>query len=263
MDKRRHGWALLAGAALAAAACVGLPGDFAPRVQRPAPQAGGHASPALAPAQLPAQAAWTLPRADFGTRAAPEDVRQVAHWALDAGDALQRPVLIVDKRRARLYVFEPGGRLRGAAPVLLGLARGDDTVPGIGERPLELVKPHERTTPAGRFQGEIGRNLRGEDVIWVDYDAAVSMHRVLTTNPAERRLQRLASPGVADNRISYGCINVPGAFFDEVLMPVTKAGAAPVVYVLPEVRPLREAFLNFPPAAPALAQVSSPGRHTR
>jgi hypothetical protein len=184
----------------------------------------------------------------------------LARWALDAGNASQRPVLIVDKRRARLWVFEPGGRLRGTAPVLLGLARGDDTVPGIGERPLEQVRPSERTTPAGRFQGELGRNLRGEDVIWVDYDAAVSMHRVLTTNPAERRLQRLASPGVADNRISYGCINVPAAFFDEVLLPVSKAGAAPVVYVMPDVRPLREVFPDLPAVTPTLAQASGTGR---
>lgn len=205
-------------------------------------------------------AAAAAPQADFGTRHAAADVRRVADWALDSGDAGQRPFVIVDKRRARLYVFEPGGRLRGDAPVLLGLARGDDTVPGIGDKPLSQVKPQERTTPAGRFQGEIGHNLRGEDVLWVDYDAAVSMHRVLTTNPAERRLQRLASAGVADNRISYGCINVPTAFFETVLMPVSRVGAAPVVYVLPETRPLREVFLNMPPATPALAQASTAAR---
>ena len=203
-------------------------------------------------------AAAAAQRAEFGAQTAPAEVRRVAQWALDSGDAAQRPFAIVDKRRARLYVFEPGGRLRGASAVLLGSARGDDTVPGIGDKPLSQVKPHERTTPAGRFQGELGRNMRGEDVLWVDYDAAVSMHRVLTTNPAERRLQRLASPGVADNRISYGCINVPVAFFDKVLMPVSRAGAAPVVYVLPEKRPLREVFLNFPATkAPALAQAST------
>jgi hypothetical protein len=209
-----------------------------------------------------AAAAPSPPRADFGAQAASADVRRVADWALGSGDNAQRPFLIIDKRQARLYVFEAGGRLRGAAPVLLGLARGDDTVPGIGERPLAEVKPHERTTPAGRFQAEIGRNLRGEDVLWVDYDAAVSMHRVLTTNPAERRLQRLASPGVADNRISYGCINVPTAFFEGVLMPVSRAGAAPVVYVLPDKRPLREVFLQMSPGTAALAQASAAPKRT-
>jgi hypothetical protein len=62
--------------------------------------------------------------------------------------------------------------------VLLGLARGDVSVPGIGERKISDINPHERTTPAGRFISEPGRNLSGEDIVWVDYDAAVSMHRV-------------------------------------------------------------------------------------
>lgn len=206
---------------------------------------------------LLAGAALGAPQADFGTQTPSAATRRVADWVLASDDAEARPFLILDKRQARLYVFDAGGRLRGASPVLLGLARGDDTVPGIGERPLAQVRPQERTTPAGRFQSEIGRNLRGEDVLWVDYDAAVSMHRVLTTNPAERRLQRLASPGVADNRISYGCINVPVSFFEQVLMPVSRAGAAPVVYVLPEVRSLREVFLRMPGRATTLAQAAA------
>ncbi|WP_198320819.1 L,D-transpeptidase [Azohydromonas aeria] len=274
MKKSGQALALLAGAGLAAAATVMLWGDGGSGrldggtpaiVAAPEAQAPLEVPPAPAAAALPEVPALPelpeLPRqADFGTQAAAAEVRRVADWALSSGDTERRPFVIVDKRRARLYVFESGGQLRGASPVLLGSARGDDTVPGIGDRPLEQVRPHERTTPAGRFQGEIGRNLRGEDVLWVDYDAAVSMHRVLTTDPAERRLQRLASPGVRDNRISYGCINVPTAFFEQVLMPVSRAGAAPVVYVLPEVRPLREVFLKLPPAsAPALAQVAHGG----
>jgi hypothetical protein len=66
---------------------------------------------------------------------------------------------------------------------LLGGARGD-TVPGIGALQIADVLPEERTTPAGRFVGERGHNARGEDVVWVDYDAAVSMRLVLTLNPA-------------------------------------------------------------------------------
>ena len=77
-------------------------------------------------------------------------------------------------------------------PALECYARGDHTVPGIGDRPLKVVKSYEKTTPAGRFVTEPGRNLNGEDIFWVDYDAAVSMHRVRATNPRERRLQRLA-----------------------------------------------------------------------
>jgi hypothetical protein len=198
---------------------------------------------------LLAGAALGAPRADFGTQRPTSETRRMADWVVSTDDAQSKPFLLVDKRKARLYVFDAAGKLRGASPVLLGSARGDDTVPGIGERPLAQVLPQERTTPAGRFQAEIGHNMRGEDVLWVDYEAAVSMHRVLTTNPQERRLQRLATPRVDDNRISYGCINVP--------VPVSRSGAAPVVYVLPEVRPMREVFLRMPPYATTLAQASN------
>src|SRR5206468_1038865 len=78
----------------------------------------------------------------------------------------------------------------------------------------------ERSTPAGRFVGERGHNARGEDVVWLDYDAAVSMHRVLTSNPEERRLERLATPTSDDKRISYGCINVPVDFYETYIQPM-------------------------------------------
>ena len=167
-------------------------------------------------------------------------VRQVAQWALASGDARGRHLVLVDKRQARAFVLDPQGRTLGSAPVLLGLARGDHTVPGIGERPLSQVRPEERTTPAGRFIAEAGRNHQGEDIVWVDYAAAVSMHRVRAKVKAERRLERLASATPADNRISYGCINVPVAFYERVLVPAVRAGA--VVYVLPEVRSLSDVF---------------------
>ena len=183
--------------------------------------------------------------ADFGELRPADDVRRVANWAADSNDPQGLPFAIIDKRRATLYVFEPGGRLQGAAPVLLGLAKGDHSVPGIGERKIADIRPHERTTPAGRFVAEHGRNHKGEDIVWIDYDAAVSMHRVRPVNPKERRLQRLASPTAADNRISYGCVNVPAAFYDNVLKRTFSTRRA-IVYVLPDTRPLHEVFRFTP-----------------
>jgi hypothetical protein len=127
---------------------------------------------------------------------------------------------------------------------LLGFARGDDSVPGIGLRPIAEVRPEERTTPAGRFVAERGRNLKGEDVVWVDYDAAVSMHRVRATQPSERRLERLATPTVDDNRISYGCINVPVEFYEAYIRP-TFATRRAIVYVLPDSKPVRQVFGSY------------------
>jgi hypothetical protein len=185
--------------------------------------------------------AWAAGAADFGRVKPSAQARTVVDWVMRSHDNRNLPFMVVDKPNARLYVFEPGGALRGTAPVLLGLAKGDHTVPGIGDKPLAQVKEDERTTPAGRFVAERGQNLRGDKIIWVDYDSAVSMHRVRSVGENERRLERLASPTPADNRISYGCINVPVAFFDTVIDPVVTGDRA-IVYVLPDVQPLQKVF---------------------
>lgn len=186
----------------------------------------------------------TRPRADFGKAKPSVTARRVADWVVASGDHRGKAFFVIDKRNARLFVFDARGRIRGTTPILLGLARGDHTVPGIGERPLSSIKPHERTTPAGRFDAEPGRNANGEDIVWVDYDAAVSMHRVRPTNPAERRLQRLASRTAADNRISYGCINVPAKFYNSVVSDALRP-SGPVVYILPEVQPVSKVFAGI------------------
>jgi hypothetical protein len=170
-----------------------------------------------------------------------DEATQVARWAARSGDAGRRPFIIVDKANARVMAFDAKGQLRASTPALLGAARGDDSVPGIGTKKIADIKPEERITPAGRFVARPGMNLDGEDIVWIDYDAAVSMHRVRATKASERRLQRLASPTIADNRISWGCINLPAAFYDAQISPMVKASPS-VVYVLPETRPLREVF---------------------
>lgn len=171
----------------------------------------------------------------------PADLGKLVRWVADSGDNGRDNFVVVDKPRARLWVFDAQRRVLGVTPVLLGLASGDASVPGIGDRPMHLIQPHERTTPAGRFVAEPGRNTGGEDIVWVDYDAAVSMHRVRATNPVERRLQRLATPTVADNRISYGCINVPAAFYDRYVKPAVGQRGG-IVYVLPDEQPLAAVF---------------------
>jgi hypothetical protein len=180
-------------------------------------------------------------RADFGRAKPSTAARTIADWVVDSRDHAALPFIIVDKPRARVWVFDARGKLRGTSPVLLGLATGDHTVPGIGDRPLKDIHWYERTTPAGRFVGERGRNARGDDIIWVDYEAAVSMHRVHGVDPGERRLHRLATPTVSDNRISYGCINVPVAFYNRVI-DATVTGSRVMIYVLPDVRPLSQLF---------------------
>lgn len=190
----------------------------------------------------PCGAASPAPRvAQWGGEPASADARLVADWAFGSGDHRNLAVVVVDKKDAKVYVFDREGRLLSAAPALLGSAVGDHTVPGIGDKPLSQVLPAERTTPAGRFVAEPGINASGEDVVWVDYDAAVSMHRVRAKVKSERRLERLASRTPADNRISFGCINLPVPFYEKVLSPAVRNTGA-VVYVLPETQPAAQFF---------------------
>jgi hypothetical protein len=191
-------------------------------------------------AEPTAQRTSTL-KADFRGQAVSDAARAVAQWSLASGDNTGRPFAVVDKKDARLYVFTSSGRLVGATAALLGLARGDDGVPGVGRKVASGIPRHERTTPAGRFESEPGHNLSGEAVVWFDYEAALAIHRIRPAAASERRPQRLASETAADNRISLGCVVVDEAFYDQVVAP-TMGKRRGVVYVLPETRDWRVQF---------------------
>ena len=198
------------------------------------------ASAAVTPGSVPVMARRPG-RNDFNKVPASQDARQVVDWVLGSGNNRGLPFVIVDKKEAKVFVFHADGRLRGSARALLGSALGDDSVPGIGDRKLSSIRPEERTTPAGRFVAVLDRNLHGKAMLWVDYDAAISMHPVITSNAQERRAERLATPTSDDKRISYGCINVPAKFFRDVVGAAFK-GTNGIVYVLPEIRSASQVF---------------------
>ncbi|MDP1912900.1 L,D-transpeptidase [Brevundimonas sp.] len=167
--------------------------------------------------------------------------RQLKAWVLETADNQGLPFLIIDKINAEVLAFNREGQLLGTSPVLLGLARGDISPAGVGDRPLSAITPGERITPTGRFLASLGENLGGKGILWIDYDAALSLHPVVTTRAADRRLQRLASTTAEDNRISYGCVNVPVDFYVEVVQPAF-TGTTGIVYILPETRSLADVF---------------------
>ncbi len=168
------------------------------------------------------------------------DVQSFERWIESSRDNKGLPFIIVDKVAATIHVFDGKHRLIGSAPVLLGLERGDGSVPGIGSRPLKTILPHERTTPAGRFTASLGHDLV-QDILWVDYESALSLHRIVKGSQADKRFDRLASPTPLDNRISYGCINVPPTFYDEIVAPAFRATTG-IVYILPEIEALATIF---------------------
>ena len=179
-----------------------------------------------------------------GPAGASPAVLAVVQGALRSGDHQGWPFVVVDKIHAQVLVFSGTGRWLGTATALIGLARGDEAVPGLGERPLSQIQPHERITPAGRFVAELDRNASGQTILWVDYEQAISLHPVRSLNPQERRLERLTSASLQDKRISYGCINVPAQFWRSVVLPAFR-NTKGIVYVLPDSRPLDSVFTHL------------------
>ena len=179
--------------------------------------------------------------ANFEQEAPSPASRKLADWVMNIGDNGKLPFVIVDKVSARVFVFNAEGQLKGASSILLGLAVGDDSVPGIGQRKLSSIRPNERTTPAGRFVASLDHDIHGVEILWVDYDTAISLHAVVKGTPQERRAARLASPSVLDKRISYGCINVPVKFYEQVVSPIF-TGTNGIVYILPETRSAEDVF---------------------
>jgi hypothetical protein len=179
--------------------------------------------------------------ANFDGARAPDDVRKLADWIVTSGDNRGMSFVIVEKPQAQVFAFDPHGNILGTAPCLVGAATGDDSVPGVGTMTLAQISPGMRTTPAGRFVSSLGPDLGKKDVLWVDYPDAISLHRVVNHVRAERRPERLASPTPLDNRISWGCINVPAKFFDHVIDPAFK-GTSGIVYILPEVKSMHDVF---------------------
>ena len=147
---------------------------------------------------------------------------------------------ILDKSGARLWVFSPRGEAIANSPVLLGQAIGDEAPAGLGTRAFSKYSRSDKITPAGRFLTEEGVNLSGEDIIWLDYESGLSMHRVRNI-AGERRHERVASGVIAQRRISFGCVNVPAPFYEQYLSPLFRSQSS-VVYILPEVRRLEEVF---------------------
>ncbi len=93
-------------------------------------------------------------------------------------------------------------------------------------------------------------------MLWVDWETSVALHPVVTGNKRERRLERLLSPSPVDNRITFGCINVPAAFYKDKVYPLFRKSGG-VVYILPDTKPLETVFPRVLIGAPATEAVRS------
>ena len=170
------------------------------------------------------------------------EAMRVADWVAQSGDNRSLPYAIIDKINASLLMFDGKGVQTGAVPVLIGIATGDDATPGVGSKNLAEIGPSEKTTPAGRFVAKFGLAFGRERILWVDYATSVALHTIPTTvSKKERRRERMLSPTPDDNRITFGCINVPVAFYGKVLRPSFQRKGG-IVYILPDTKPIEDVF---------------------
>jgi hypothetical protein len=224
---------------------------------------GGLSQPSLARASAAAGIAVPIAQsiqAASADRIASDTALQVWTWVIASRDNADLPFIVIDKETASVLAFDRQGVLLGHSPALLGIARGDDATPGIGDRPLSEIGPAEKTTPAGRFLARVGPAKGYERVLWVDINTSVALHAVVTGNKKERRVERLQSPTPKDNRITFGCINVPASFYEDVVNPLF-SNSGGLVYILPEEKFLIEAFPAFEIfTAPERSRPALPGR---
>jgi len=171
-----------------------------------------------------------------------EPASRVADWVAQSGDNRALPYAIIDKVNASIFVFDAKGKPIGQGPVLIGIAPGDEATPGVGSKSLAELGPSEKTTPAGRFLAKFGLAAGRERVLWVDYATSVAIHPIpKTAGKKERRRERMLSTTPDDNRITFGCINVPIALYGKTVRPAFQRKGG-YVYVLPDTKPIEEVF---------------------
>jgi hypothetical protein len=177
-------------------------------------------------------------------KAASPEVQAVVDWIAASKDNAKLPFIVVDKVNAQVYAFTPFAQLKATAPVLLGMGVGDVAlVPQ--DAPMSAIPPAKRITPAGRYPSKLvsdGHKI----VLLVDGPNLITLHVVAKGTPAQRRAERLASIASDDNRISFGCVNVPPAFFANVVQP-DFAPRQGIVYILPEKTTAAQLFGFQPP----------------
>jgi len=189
--------------------------------------------PSAAPVSMPAAAPVVPPSAE---------ALRVADWVATSHDNHALPYAVIDKNNAALILFDAKGKMVTQVSVLIGIAPGDDATPGVGSKKLGEIGPAEKTTPAGRFLAKFGYAAGRQRVLWVDYTNSVAIHPIPgDAARSENRRARMLSPETDDNRITFGCINVPRGFYATDLRPLFQKKGG-YVYVLPDTKPLEEVF---------------------
>lgn len=161
-----------------------------------------------------------------------EAVQESVEWVRDKKDNQKLPYAVIDKSYSGVYVFDDKGKFIAAGPVLLGIAKRDRIDPKTLNYKLSQITPDKRVTPSGRYRSFLGKDRRGKELLWVDYQYAIAIHPVADVR-GQNRKTRLKTKTHSDNRITWGCINVDPELFKNVITPLFQERGG-MVYVLPE-----------------------------
>jgi hypothetical protein len=149
-------------------------------------------------------------------------------WIQSSKDNKGKAYLIADKQSGEIHIVSPNGTIEATAPALYGRTIGDSKV--FGETPAGIFTVQQTSAPAS-YGGDIQQFATAAD------GSIYAVHRVLTNNK-QNRIERLATPTAADNRISLGCINIPADLYNKYLSGKFEGK----LYVLPDQRSLGEVF---------------------
>lgn len=162
--------------------------------------------------------------ADLARASASPQVGRVAQWAVLTGDHSGLPFVVVDKSRARLFAFDPQGRLRGSTPILRSAS-------GRQER-------NAASMPEGRFVADSWLSVRSDGIVWVNADTTVSLHGLSSSQASEATPNVPAAPDA--NATAQAALHVEDGFYRNYLSPLRSQGS--VAYVLHEDPSAQEMF---------------------
>ena len=179
------------------------------------------------------------PKADFKGVEASRDIRLVAEWQVRQGHG--KSFVMLDKINGLIYAFDGKGVLLAKAPSLYGASGKDLLSEESASKTMDQMTTADKVTPAGVFGAKgVNNSSYGFTVNFAEYKTgAIAIHIVYLGTPSENRQYRLDSKSPLDNRISYGCINVPAEFMSVMKAHFSKDS---VVIVLPELQSAESFF---------------------
>lgn len=158
-----------------------------------------------------------------------ETANVVNSWVTQTKDNAGQKYVIADKASGEIHIMDAKGNVLASAPALYGKKVGDGMT--VGETPAGIFTLTQESAPQS-YGGDIQHfaDAPNGDIY--------AIHRVLTGNPKQNRLGRLASKTADDNRVSLGCINIPAAVYDQHL----SSGFKGKLYIIPDQKELGSVF---------------------